>query len=133
MARISRKPVRQRVLPVADTGQHTTYDSTTRNVKTLSASARRVRPIDDNEGVEVKEDKDQEKGSSNEDRAVNEIVDPVIDCRDKSTSAWLHFPHVELLFLLFAFEGFVVAQIYGIQQSRCLSVQIVAVVVLVSL
>lgn len=133
MARVSRKPVRQRVLPVADTGQHTTYDSTTKNVGTISVSTRRVSPINDNEEIEAKEDKDQEQGSSNEDRTGNQVVDPVIDCRDKSSSAWLHFPHVELLFLFFAFEGFVAAQIYGIEQSRCRSVQIVAAVVLVSL
>eukprot|EP00903_Cladosiphon_okamuranus_P017681 g16281.t1 len=38
-------------------------------------------------------------------------VKKVVECREKSQSAWLHFPHVELVFLLFAFEGAVAAQV----------------------
>lgn len=61
----------------------------------------------------------------------HDMVDPITDCRDMSSSAWLHFPHVELLFLLFAFEGFIAAQVYGAHESECLPAQIVTAVVLV--
>ncbi|CAM9446681.1 unnamed protein product, partial [Discosporangium mesarthrocarpum] len=43
-----------------------------------------------------------------EERAV--ALDPILYCRSRSSSFWLHFPHLELIFLLFAFEGAVVAQ-----------------------
>ncbi|CAN0416896.1 unnamed protein product, partial [Laminaria digitata] len=47
-------------------------------------------------------------------------------CRDRSTSAWFHFPHVELLFLLFAFEGAVAAGVSALRESRCPWVIVVA-------
>lgn len=73
----------------------------------------------------------KEKYSMVDNRSQHDIGDPITDCRDMSSSAWLYFPHVELLFLLFAFEGFLAAQVYGAYQSECLPAQIVAVVVLV--
>ncbi|CAM9210891.1 unnamed protein product [Scytosiphon promiscuus] len=44
---------------------------------------------------------------------------PVETCREQSRSAWLHFPHVELVFLLFAFEGAVASQAAAIQRASC--------------
>lgn len=42
----------------------------------------------------------------------NETRDTALDhVRQRSSSMWLHFPHVELLFLLFAYEGAVAAQV----------------------
>eukprot|EP00904_Undaria_pinnatifida_P013948 jgi/Undpi1/9684/HiC_scaffold_27.g12140.m1 len=41
------------------------------------------------------------------------------ETRDRSTSAWLHFPHVELVFLLFAFEGAIAAGVSALRESRC--------------
>ncbi|CAM9904645.1 unnamed protein product [Ascophyllum nodosum] len=47
------------------------------------------------------------------------------------TSAWLHFPSVELVFLFFAFEGFIAAQVSGVRQTGCLAGSITSAVVLV--
>ena len=56
----------------------------------------------------------------------------VSDYRDVSTSAWLHFPHVELVFLLFAFEGAIAAGASALRESRCLMIIAAASVALVS-
>ena len=53
-------------------------------------------------------------------------------CRDRSTSAWLYFPHIELMFLLFAFEGAVAAGVAALRESRCPWVIVVAAASLVS-
>lgn len=58
--------------------------------------------------------------------------DPIAECRDRSSSAWLHFPNIELLFLLFAFEGAVASTVGAIREGGCPLVSAVAVIVLVS-
>lgn len=55
------------------------------------------------------------------------------ETRDRSTSAWLHFPHVELVFLLFAFEGAIAAGVSALRESRCPWVLVAAATALVSL
>lgn len=57
----------------------------------------------------------------------------VAECRDRSHSVWLHFPHVELLFLLFAFEGAMTSELSALRSGGCPPVFFTAVVVLVSL
>lgn len=59
-------------------------------------------------------------------------VNPIEHCRDKSRSAWLHFPHVELVFLFFAFEGAVASQVEAIQEATCPAVFFTALFSLVS-
>lgn len=59
-------------------------------------------------------------------------LDHVLTYRERSRSAWLHFPHVELLFLLFAFEGSVASQAANIQSAACPEVFYAAVAALVS-
>lgn len=44
---------------------------------------------------------------------------PILTCRRKSRSIWLHFPHLELLFLFWAFEGAVAAQVSAIRTAEC--------------
>lgn len=76
---------------------------------------------------------------SDEDDGVDVIVsnrrrtrqDPVEECRKISTSAWLHFPRIELAFLLFAFEGFVASQLSAIRKTECTWVLCTAVTILV--
>lgn len=138
LARVFREPARERVYPVTDDDIDMSCNLTVVNVGTPTSLSPPLRKLESqassvygNGSLEGKEDPDQEKGYLVGDLPSREIVDPVIGCRDSNASAWLHFPHVELLFLLFAFEGFVAAQLYGIQQSGCLPVQIVASVVLV--
>ena len=75
----------------------------------------------------------EEEGVSDELWQQQDVPDPIVECRDRSTSLWLHFPHVELGFLIFAFEGFIAAQVYGVRQTGCLPVSITAAIVLVSL
>ena len=76
---------------------------------------------------------DQEEGLSDEFWQQQDVPDPIVECRYRSTSLWLHFSHVELGFLIFAFEGFIAAQVYGVRQTGCLTVSIVSAIVLVSL
>lgn len=58
-------------------------------------------------------------------------LSPVAECREVSASVLLHFPHIELLFLVFAFEGAVAAQIGAIRHATCPQVFCTAVIVLV--
>ena len=44
---------------------------------------------------------------------------PIAEFRNRSSSAWLHFPHFELLFLFFAFEGVVTAAAKILQYPGC--------------
>ena len=46
-------------------------------------------------------------------------VGPIAEFRNRSSSAWLHFPHFELLFLFFAFEGVVTAAASILQYPGC--------------
>lgn len=57
----------------------------------------------------------------------------IAECRERSQSAWLHFPHVELVFLLFAFEGAVAAQVVAVRESASPLVVVLALSTLVSL
>lgn len=59
-------------------------------------------------------------------------LSPVAECRDRSRSAWLHFPHMELVFLFFAFEGVVASQASALRNARCPGMFFTAMVVLVS-
>eukprot|EP00903_Cladosiphon_okamuranus_P012576 g11773.t1 len=38
-------------------------------------------------------------------------LDPVAKCREHSASIWIHFPHVELVFVLYAVQGSLAAQV----------------------
>ncbi|CAM9339220.1 unnamed protein product, partial [Scytosiphon promiscuus] len=44
---------------------------------------------------------------------------PILACRRRSRSVWLHFPHLELLFLFWAFEGAVAAQVSALMNAGC--------------
>lgn len=57
----------------------------------------------------------------------------IAECRERSQSAWLHFPHVELVFLLFAFEGAVAAQVAAVREASSPLVFTLAIATLVSL
>lgn len=54
------------------------------------------------------------------------------ECRERSRSAWLYFPHIELLFLLFAFEGAVASQLGALRDRGCPWVLYMACTALVS-
>lgn len=45
---------------------------------------------------------------------------------------WLHFPHLELLFLFWAYEGAVAAQVSALKNAECPRVFWLALVALVS-
>lgn len=38
-------------------------------------------------------------------------LEPVTKCRERSKSIWIHFPHVELVFLLYAVQGSLATQL----------------------
>lgn len=79
-----------------------------------------------------------EKSSDDEEKGNEDVTHSksrwrrFLEYRDRSTSAWLHFPHVELLFLLFAFEGAVAAGVSALRESRCTWVIATASTALVS-
>ena len=140
-ARLSGKTIRHKVLPMANDDPDTdcgetvlspeppTSLSTPRATTNLGPAFSAVEK-DTSRG---KIDRDQEKGVSDELWQQQDVPDPIVKCRDRSLSLWLHFPHVELGFLIFAFEGFIAAQVFGVRQTGCLPVSITAAIVLVSL
>lgn len=46
-------------------------------------------------------------------------LNPVATCREESTSAWLHFPHIELVFLFFAYGGAVASFASAMRNAQC--------------
>ncbi|CAN0278175.1 unnamed protein product [Ascophyllum nodosum] len=137
-ARLSGKTIRHKVLPMANDDPDTdcgetvlspeppTSLSTPRATTNLWPAFSAVEK-DTSRG---KIDRDQEKGVSDELWQQQDVPDPIVKCRDRSPSLWLHFPHVELGFLIFAFEGFIAAQVFGVRQTGCLPVSITAAIVL---
>lgn len=78
---------------------------------------------------------DEEEGGRRRRHVLTRVesrLSPVAECREHSTSAWLHFPHVELVVLFFAFEGAVATQISVLREGGCPSVTIAAAAALVS-
>lgn len=59
-------------------------------------------------------------------------LSPVATCREHSTSAWLHFPHIELVVLFFAFEGAVASFASAMRHSECPEVFYTALAAMVS-
>ena len=56
----------------------------------------------------------------------------IAKCREKSNFARLHFPHIELMFILYAFEGAVVAELSAIRHGECYLVFFLALAAFVS-
>lgn len=83
---------------------------------------------------ETDDNSDEEKGRRQ--RSVfmrgESRLSPVATCRQHSTSAWLHFPHVELVVLFFAFEGAVASFASAMRHSECPEFFYAALVALVS-
>lgn len=78
---------------------------------------------------------DEEEGGRRRCRALTRVesrLSPVAECREHSTSAWLHFPHVELVVLFFAFEGAVASQVSALREGGCPPVIVAAAAALVS-
>ena len=59
-------------------------------------------------------------------------MSPVATCREQSTSVWLHFPHVELVILFFAFEGAVASFASAMRHSECPEIFYTALTAMVS-
>ena len=140
-ARLSGDSIRHQVLPMVNDDPDTGYDVTASSPEPpTSLSTPRATtnlwPGDsafEEDTSRGKINEDQEEGLSDELWQQQDVPDPIVECRDRSASLWLHFPHVELGFLIFAFEGFIAAQVYGVRQTGCLPVSITAAIVLVSL
>ena len=79
-------------------------------------------------------DEDEEGGKPRSSRRRSSALNmnKVAECREKSQSAWLHFPHVELVFLFFAFEGAVASQVSAIRENASPAVFSLAMASLVS-
>ena len=60
---------------------------------------------DISDGEEKSEDEQEEGALAMATVATVQDLSPLTECRDKSQSMWLHYPHLELLVLFFAFEG----------------------------
>eukprot|EP00903_Cladosiphon_okamuranus_P009469 g9024.t1 len=71
---------------------------------------------------------DEERGQPAATRKATRLnMRKIAECRERSQSAWLHFPHVELVFLLFAFEGAVSAQVAAVRENPSALVFILAI------
>lgn len=71
---------------------------------------------------EANSDDDEEEGTGRElvpMRGRGSQLSPVAACREHSTSVWLHFPHVELVVLFFAFEGAVASFASAMRHAEC--------------
>ncbi|CAB1104649.1 unnamed protein product [Ectocarpus sp. CCAP 1310/34] len=55
----------------------------------------------------------------------------VLECRQLSQSPWLHYPHLELIFLFFAFEGAVTSQVSALRSTSSSKLYYAALVTLV--
>ena len=68
-----------------------------------------------------------------EEKTANGRQDDLVECRDNSSSVWFHFPHLELVFLFFAFQGAVTteARVFRHAGLNCPSVLFVAIAYLV--
>lgn len=60
-------------------------------------------------------------------------LDPVATCRKHSASVWVYFPHVQLVFLFFAFGGAVASQAAALRSARCPEIAVSAGLALVRL
>lgn len=83
----------------------------------------------DSESTEDKGAQFDRNNTTTHDNIQNELI----ECRNRSNSVWLYFPHLELVFLLFAFQGVVASQAQAIHDTdlTCLLVMVVAITVLV--
>ncbi|CAB1096724.1 unnamed protein product [Ectocarpus sp. CCAP 1310/34] len=73
---------------------------------------------------------DEEEGGPRNTRPGNSIGQ-VSDCRELSQSPWLHYPHLELIFLFFAFEGAVTSQMAALRSANSSTILYAAVATLV--
>ncbi|CAN0367524.1 unnamed protein product [Ectocarpus sp. 6 AP-2014] len=72
---------------------------------------------------------EQKRGRTN--ARAGSSIGQVSQCRELSQSAWLHYPHLELVFLLFAFEGAVTSQVSALRTTSSSTVFYAAVATLV--
>ena len=77
------------------------------------------------------ENSDEEEGGGLVTMGNEGELGPVATCREHSTSAWLHFPHVELVILFFAFEGAVASFASAMRNPECPEVFYTALAALV--
>ncbi|CAM9590962.1 unnamed protein product, partial [Ectocarpus sp. 13 AM-2016] len=71
-----------------------------------------------------------EEGGPRNTRPSNSIGQ-VSECRELSQSPWLHYPHLELIFLFFAFEGAVTSQMAALRSANSSIILYAAVATLV--
>ena len=124
MARAHRRGVPVREISARLYNPWATFDPNSESQRSLRAFEARG----DSEGEA--DDTDAEEGMPETGGRMK--LSEIAECREKSQSLWLHFPHVELMYLLFAFEGAVAAQVSAIWEDSTLLVLILATLALVS-
>ncbi|CAM9869077.1 unnamed protein product, partial [Ectocarpus fasciculatus] len=72
---------------------------------------------------------EEESGRTN--TRAGSSIGQVSECRELSQSAWLHYPHLELVFLFFAFEGAVTSQVSALRSASSSTVFYAALATLV--
>ncbi|CAN0564028.1 unnamed protein product, partial [Ectocarpus sp. 12 AP-2014] len=122
VARAQRRGVPVRELSARLSNPWAPFDPNSESQRSLRAARTRG----DNEGEA--DDTDAEEGMP--ETAGRSKLSEIAECRERSQSVWLHFPHVELMYLLFAFEGAVAAQVSAIRENATLLVLILAVLAL---
>lgn len=107
-----------------------------RTTPDLVQASPRLAPVDEFEdGADNDDDSNQEEGRGRglvPMRGGESRLSPVAACREQSTSVWLHFPHVELVVLFFAFEGAVASFASAMRHSGCPEIFYTALAAMVS-
>lgn len=103
----------------------------TRNARLTLPTDSSTSPVVIGRGSDDGDEADGEEGLVMVGKDDENWLSPVAECREVSASVLLHFPHIELLFLFFAFQGSVAAQIGAIRHATCPQIIGTAVVILV--
>lgn len=93
------------------------FDPFFRRMSTRSAPATTGKGRDD--AQECQDKTYGPKNTGNGSGSYSEQDNPILVCRRRSRSIWLHFPHLELLYLFWAFEGAVAAQVSAVRNADC--------------
>ena len=109
-------------------------------VVTRSVFPQRCRLLQRNDLAEARTDFEEQghppaAGNGKKAAAGGTSEDPaeqIAKCRDKSQSIWIYFPHVELVFLLYAVQGSLTAQVAVLREGNSGTVFYAAAVALVS-
>lgn len=128
-----RRGVPSRDISVRHLGGRLDHDAgTSPSASTTSTDSGQVRGRTFRKRSDWEHEDEVEEGGRAPDSSDAVLLNPVAECRGYSQSAWLHFPHIELMFLFFAFEGAVASELSVLREGGCPAVYFTAAAALVS-